>query len=220
MWYTGRQNRKLDRAMKAAKASPRITAWRELQATEASVPAKREGIKTIRDPHHLLAKYFAMGYGTTEAAEAAGYSISRASILRNDPAFAELVEQYRSQITSRQLESVDEYYAAANRVRAKSMRLIEEKLDGINNVDEVPFRDLALIHSDVADRTGYPKRSVAVNVNVDFAAKLDQAIARSSKAKVVNPAGALPKGPSAAAGGESLEDRPATPLLIEHEEKV
>lgn len=206
--------------MNAAKKSPVITSWRELRPEDAAVPVKREGIKKIRDSHHLLAKYFAMGYGTGEAAELAGYSIARASILRGDPAFSQLVEEYRERITGKQLESVDEYYAAANRVRTKSMRMIEEKLDGIDNVDEVPFRDLALIHSDVADRTGYPKRTVAVNVNVDFAARLDQAIARSNKAKIVNPSGAGAVTPLAVGLGEQVEDRPPAPLVIEHGEKV
>lgn len=203
--------------MNFAKKSPEITGWRELTPGDVAAPVKREGIKSIRDPHHLLAKYFAMGYGTSEAAEQAGYSISRASILRGDPAFSELVEQYRERITGVQLEAVDEYYAAANRVRAKSMRMIEEKLDGITNVDETPFRDLVMIHSDLADRTGYPKRSVAVNVNVDFAARLDQAIVASNKAKLLNPSGAASSLLPTGTGGE-LEDRPALPRVMREPE--
>lgn len=199
------------------KATPRILGVRPLRPEDCAAPAAKVGIKKIRDAHHLLAKYFAMGYGTGEAAEAAGYSIARASVLRGDPAFSELVEQYRAIITEKQLESVDEYYATANRVRAKSMRMIEEKLDGIDNVDEIPFRDLALIHSDIADRTGYPKRSVAVNVNVDFAAKLDQAIARSNKAKIVNPVGATAPLPLGSEG--RVEDRLPAPKVIEHEKE-
>lgn len=205
--------------MNFAKKSPGITGWRELTAEDVATPVKREGIKSIRDPHHLLAKYFAMGYGTSEAAGLAGYSITRASILRGDPAFSELVATYRERFTEGQAESIDEYYAAANRVRVKSMRMIEEKLDGITNVDEVPFRDLTMIHSDLADRTGYPKRTVAVSVNVDFAARLDQAIAASNKAKIVNPSGAASSLlPTGSGGGE--EDRPSLPRVIEHVEKV
>lgn len=211
--------------MNFARKSPGITACRELRPEDVAAPVKREGIKKIRDSHHLLAKYFASGYGTTEAAELAGYSIARASILRGDPAFSELVEQYRERITGAQLESIDEYYATANRVRAKSMRMIEEKLDkvdeaGVDGLDLIPFRDLAMIHSDVADRTGYPKRTVAVNVNVDFAARLDQAIARSNKAKIVNPVEQQPSLPAPGSGGE-VEDRLPLPRVIEHEtEKV
>lgn len=208
VWYTG--------TMGEPKASPVITAVRELTAKDAGAPAKRSGaVKALRDSHHLLAKHFALGYGTTEAANLSGYSVTRASILRNDPAFAELVEVYRVQITERQLESLDEYYEGLARIRRKTARMIEEKLDGIDDVSEIPFRDLAMIHSDAADRSGYPKRSSVV-VTHDFAAKLDQAIARSNKAKLVNPSGDAPAlAPSGPGGG--LEDRPSSPKVIENE---
>lgn len=205
--------------MRTARQSPEITGWRKLTPEDCAAPVKREGIQKIRDAHHLLAKFFAMGYGTSDAAELAGYSISRASILRNDPAFSQLVEEYREMVTAKQMDSVDEYYGVISRIRAKTARMIDEKLDSVEDIENISFRELAMIHSDIADRTGYPKRSVAVNVNVDFAARLDQAISRSNAAKVVNPAGASP--PLLPTGsGEGADDRRPLPTVIDNEEKV
>jgi hypothetical protein len=53
-------------------------------------------IKRIRDHHHFIARLIAQGKRTTEVAREVGYSISRISILKGDPAFRQLVEMYRA----------------------------------------------------------------------------------------------------------------------------
>lgn len=194
-------------------ATPRILSMRPLTEAEASAPATKNVIKKLRDPHHLLAKHFAMGFSVTEAAETCGFSISRASLLRSDPMFAELVEEYRKQIDERSMDAVDEYYQRLARIRSKTANMIEEKLDSVDNVNDISFRDLANLHSDAADRTGYPRRKEAINLNADFASLLDQAIQRSNKAKLVNPSGALPA--DAGSEGGRGEDRASTPKVIE-----
>lgn len=127
-----------------------------------------------------------MGFNNIEVAGRSGYTKERVSQLRNDQAMEELIAQYRPMIDAQMVEAVDEYYELANLARNKSMRMINDKLDSVEDLDDISFRELTAIHADTADRTGYPKRSVAVNVNVDFAARLDRAIAASAKVKTIN----------------------------------
>src|SRR5215813_12581621 len=54
-------------------------------------------IQRIRSRHHLMAQMLASGLKPTEVAQKTGYSISRVSILQADPAFKELVSNYRGQ---------------------------------------------------------------------------------------------------------------------------
>lgn len=149
--------------------------------------------KRFRDSHHMIARLFAMGLRSGEVASRTGYSLARVSLLRNDPAFDELVSAYRSDVDEEWRESVDEYFELISANRTISARLINDKLTEAEP-DDVSFRELVNIHADAADRTGYPKRSVAVNVNVDFAAQLDRAIKRSAeqRPKALPVAQALP----------------------------
>jgi hypothetical protein len=59
------------------------------------IAEKPSSIKRIRDHHHLIARLIAQGKRTTEVAHEVGYSISRISILKGDPAFRQLIEMYR-----------------------------------------------------------------------------------------------------------------------------
>lgn len=51
----------------------------------------------LRNTHHMLARLIAEGRNNTEAALATGYAPTRVTLLRNDPAFQELVAHYKSQ---------------------------------------------------------------------------------------------------------------------------
>lgn len=55
-------------------------------------------IKRISDRHHQLARNIASGMDMTQAGVISGYSASRVSILKADPAFKELVEFYRTDV--------------------------------------------------------------------------------------------------------------------------
>lgn len=79
-------------------------------------------IKRIRDHHHLIAKLVAKGMRTGDIAREVGYSISRISILKNDPAFRQLVEMYRCNLD--QLEA-----AAFFDLKKKAALLLATVLD-------------------------------------------------------------------------------------------
>ena len=57
-------------------------------------------------------------------------------------------------------------------------RLEDAEEEGV----KLPLKDLLAISRDGADRFGYGKKSAVLNTNVDFAAILEQAIARSKTA--------------------------------------
>lgn len=162
-------------------------------------------VQRLRDPHHLLARLISAGLGLQAAANRAGYSYNRASqLVNNDPAFKELLAQYRKDVHAQFLESVDEYAQLATGNMLKAERMLADKLEDADDAGEsLPTRDLIAISRDAADRFGYGKKATNVNVNVDFAAQLERTIARSGK--VIN--GAVEKAPLAVPGAAPPSSR-------------
>lgn len=172
-----------------SKADPCILLKRPLTPTDLSAleraPVDGRGIKKLRGSHHRVALLLAAGYREQQVAEMVGYSPQRVTTLKQDPAFADLMAYYQNEVDENTREELDLYYSIAIANRIKSARMIGDKLDAIEDagLDTVSLRELVTVHSDFADRTGYPKRSVAVNVNVDFAAQLEKAVKRSAAAQ-------------------------------------
>src|SRR5215831_2030718 len=155
-----------------------IGAIREISTGEiSSTPrGKAPALKRIRDNHHNIARAFARGLRPSDVSQVFAMSISRVSVLRNDPMFNELVEFYRQEIDdgpigieSEMRENMGEFH------RLITDQLQESRETGV----PIPLRTLITGFGDLADRVGYAKRSVQVNVDVSFAARLDRAIARS-----------------------------------------
>jgi len=171
-----------------AGAGTRIVSVRPITETDLELlrqPAARYGLATIRDSHHNIARHLAAGLRLHEVAAATGYSISRVKMLRDDPAMAELVSHYRSIIDERWAETVDAHQELAISNMRKAERMIADKLDAADEVgDSLPVRELIAITSDRMDRFGYSKKTVNTNFNIDFAAKLEAAIARSQPKKI------------------------------------
>lgn len=137
-------------------------------------------IKKLRESHHAVARLLASGKRVGEVSFLTGYSRERINMLSQDPAFAELVARYRDQATESWRESMDEFsqLAIGNMVRAE--RQLADKLEEADETNEaLPTRELIAITADRADRFGYGKRTTALNINVDFAARLEKAITKS-----------------------------------------
>lgn len=166
---------------------PEILEVRELTSAEvkATPRAAVERIKKLRDSHHMAARLLAMGFKSQDAAAETGYSINGLSTLAQSPAFQELVATYREMVTDEWKGNADEYYSMLTSVRRKSLRLISDKLDEAEPGD-IPLNQLTAIHSDAADRSGYPKRKESVNLNLDFADRLDAAVRRSREVKQID----------------------------------
>lgn len=160
-----------------------ITAVREL--TREDLAVLRNGrstpaIQRLRDPHHHLARLLATGLRPAEAASRTGYSLARLYVLNADPTFQDLVASYRKDVNAAYIESQDDYYRLATSNMVKAERQLAEKLEKADEEGELlPTRDLIAISRDAADRFGYGKKTTNLNVNVDFAAKLEAAVKRS-----------------------------------------
>lgn len=138
-------------------------------------------IKALRERHHALARCLAAGMGNTEASAITGYSPSRISILKGDPGFAALVEDYKSMQTAVSADFV---------TRAQTLSLtVVERLQEVVEDEETSISPATLLEIGkfAADRTGNApvQKNVNLNVNADLGSKLDAARRRLAAAKPV-----------------------------------
>lgn len=196
-------------------SNPRILAVRPLTREDlACLSDKRPAnvTKVFRNHHHRIARLFAMGLRKHEIVAQAGISPSRWDQLRQDPAFQELVSQYRAKVDEGFADAATELYTAvaANTINAEM--LISEKLEkALDGEEDIPLKTLALISRDGADRVGLSKqtRNTNTNVNLDFAAMLEAAAKRSGRSNVIDAvpsrSALMPKVSSAPALAPSVE---------------
>src|SRR5215813_4166943 len=115
-------------------------------------PKKPPGIKKLRESHHALARLVAEGRSLQEISEETGYSISRISILKSDPTFAELVGFYHGNLEKMRDALVVDHFKSAVMLRGD---LIEEMSCRLHDTPElISWRDLDDSFKTVADRTG------------------------------------------------------------------
>lgn len=141
----------------------------------------RPSIQHLRDSHHIVARLLASGLSMTEIARQSGRSISNISLLASSPAMQELVAQYRAKEDDSWKTSRDEYYDLIFSNGIKAARQIGDQLDMADESEGtlIPINRLLAITADSSDRVGYSKKSTTLNVNVDFASKLEAARRRS-----------------------------------------
>lgn len=184
---------------------------RELSRDDLSVLSEARSVPVIqrlRDPHHRLARLVASGLKPSQAATQAGYSYGSLSILQKDPAFKELVSHYRKIVDESFAESQDTFYELATSNMLKAERHLAERIEEKEEAGELlSVREALAISRDAADRFGYGKKTTNVNVNVDFAARLERASRRSLR--VVEAAQVSP--PAQSAGGAGAPDASAPP---------
>lgn len=141
----------------------------------------RTRIKSIRESHHNIARLAAAGVPQTIIAQRLGYTTSRISVLLADPSLMELVASYRAEVHQSWRDHVDAIHSDATRAMAIGTRNIADRLEALDeDPDAIPLKDVAAITSNLMDRFGYGKHQTQTNINVDFARKLEAAIARSS----------------------------------------
>lgn len=153
-------------------------------------------IARLRDPHHRLARLVAAGLRNDEICARGGYSMSRLVTIMKDPSFKELVAGYREKVDAAFIAEQESFVelASANMITAE--RMLMEKLEIHDEEGTLPsIRELMSIRSDSADRLGYGKKNTNLNVNVDFAAKMEAAIQRTRTVRTIE-ARALPFSPS------------------------
>ena len=170
---------------------PEVSDIRELtraDLTHLQVPRPQNLIQNLRDSHHRVARAVAAGLTGPQISASCGISNGSIARLKGSPAFQELVAHYRSMLTDHWIENADPVIELLGSIRNKALSMIEDKLDDAADKNEfLPSRDLATFAELGADRTNYGKVSKNLNINVDFAAKLESARKRSSRARDITP---------------------------------
>lgn len=143
-------------------------------------------VKTIKDAHHDVARLLVSGMSVTDVAAVTGYTMSRICVLKASPAFQELMARKREIVDDSWAASHDAAYATIQRTTRKAWRMVEEHLDDADEAGEkIPLKTLLAVAADGSDRVGYMKKSATLNANIDFAKRLEEAIARSKQPKLI-----------------------------------
>lgn len=106
----------------------------------------------LRHTHHMAARLLAEGRPPGEVALVTGYSNSRISILQQDPAFAELVEYYRTQVTTA-------YVNVHERLAALGLATVDELQERLEaDPESFKNRELMDLATMLLDRTVAPPK--------------------------------------------------------------
>lgn len=138
-------------------APPSAQPWaigRALRGADIELLAQPQGctagaVKRLRESHHGLARLLATGMKQVEVSAITGFSQSRISILKADPAFAELVEHYR--------EVSDSAFAdVRGQIAAMGADALAELRDRLHDTPEgFKTRELMDMVNSMLDRSGH-----------------------------------------------------------------
>ncbi len=116
-------------------------------------------LRQLRSSHHEIARLLAMGLKATEVSRRTGYSNSRISILKNDPAFKELLEFY-----SHEQEVVaGDMVKRLSTLTTDAIDLIQERLDEVP--ESFTNNQLTELIKTGADRSEAPPVTKSINLN-------------------------------------------------------
>lgn len=205
----------LKRGKHAEAQQPEVSDIRVLKRADLAVlaiPRPTNTLAQLRDNHHRIARSIAAGLSNVQTAEICGVSINRISVLKGDPAFAELIAHYRGVITAEYAVAADPVIDFLRTNALKAAAMLSDKLDAAADADEfLPTRDLLGIAELGFDRTGYGKVNKNVNINVDFAAQLEAARKRSASAREPRQVEATSSRPQSAPVGPSAAPSRSVP---------
>jgi hypothetical protein len=159
---------------------------RELDAGDIALRGEEKGskaapLKRLGERHHALARCLASGMSPSNAAITCGYVLSRVSVLQADPAFRELLEFYRADVTDKYL---DMHGVLAGLSLDAAMELRERlEADALLDEPKLSVGQLTELVKLGADRTGFGPQSSQLNVNVDLAGRLQAARERVASRK-------------------------------------
>lgn len=140
--------------------------------------APRQQLQRIRHTHHLAARLLAEGRSNVEVADIVALSPVRICQLKNDPAFQELVEHYKTQVNAKYVNFHEKLAGLGMAFVDELAQRLEEEPDKFSN-DEV-MRALEKL----LDRGGFGPKSVReVNLNArSFALSVVETIKSEHKA--------------------------------------
>lgn len=123
-------------------------------------------LKRLTQMHHAIARLVAQGEAGYSIAMATGYSESRISILKSDPAFQELVAHYT---TDAEAVRDQAWVNTQAKLSAFHNDIVDTMHDRLHDTPElVTNRDLSDWAKFAADRSGFGPSTKSQNVNVNF----------------------------------------------------
>lgn len=154
---------------------------RELSAADLALLASERGVKPtgisqLRERHHALARCLAGGMSNSEASVITGYDPSRISILKADPLFQALVQDYKTMSTAVTADFVE-------RTNVLALTAVNRMQEALENEETPPSLAQTLeIAKYAADRTGNAPttKTQNLNVNVNLGDRLRAARERSN----------------------------------------
>jgi len=111
-------------------------------------------LKNLRPTHHTLARLLAKGVKQVDVSAITGFSQSRISILKTDPAFQELLAHYETQVEEISVELMQKVKLLAGDALAEIHSRLEERPEEFSN-----SALLALVTATL-DRSGVGPKSV------------------------------------------------------------
>ena len=163
-------------AARGRKASPVATSYvrdltaEDILALETAPPIESETpfIAKLRSTHHNLARLLAEGIADVEASMITGYSISRISLLRRDPAFSDLLSYYEEQ--KREI-----FLNVHERLSGFGLQVLEELQERLDdNPEKFTVSELRDLMTATLDRGGYgPKSTTALDIRITPATLLE-----------------------------------------------
>lgn len=150
----GRKPRELSQRLEVGE--PRPLRAEDVVATGPSYPLPTStppALQKLRSRHHQLAQLLSSGLTDFQVSVGLGYSISRISILKSDPAFKELLAYYEKQHEALHLDVQERLI----HLGLDSIETLQHRLD--DDPDEFSNKELLEVAEMALDRTGHGKSS-------------------------------------------------------------
>lgn len=167
---------------RAAKRPPLAEQLRELTVPDLALLDVERGIKPpalirIRESHHAVARALAEGLTNAEVSIRTGYSASRISILKRDPAFVELTEAYAMGVKA----EFELAQTLARGVTMTALQEIQERLedDSDQEISLGQLTDIIDTTAKVAGLTGQPNKTTVTLMSESMTVKLNRARERA-----------------------------------------
>lgn len=129
-------------------------------------------VKELRYRHHTLARLLAAGKTDIECSVDTGYSQSRISILKADPAFEELVKFYVKELDAEFVDLGEMLGGLSKTAAGQLLDELEEDPDAFTKREKMDLLKIG------ADRTGHGPQVQSthqVNIHVDMAERMERA---------------------------------------------
>lgn len=176
----GRANKEISATI-VRELVPADLALLEVERGVQKVPA----LKRISERHHRLARSFASGMSDTEASLVTGYTVSRISLLRDDPQMQELIAFCKNELKDHEAEITGRLIG----VSVTALDEIADRLEDDEQRAKMSVGQLQELSKMGLDRVGHgPSTTTNQNhsITVDIASRTEAARKRIEARKIID----------------------------------